>query len=51
MDFIAAVLVWLVIGAVLAAGIVMAVKGSAWLLIVGLVAFILAFAKVGCASH
>jgi hypothetical protein len=51
MSFILAVLAWLVIGAVLVVGIVMATKGALWLLIVGLLAFILAFAKWGCATH
>ena len=51
MGFYTAVLVWLMMGAVLAAGIVMAVKGSLWLFVVGLVLFLAAFAKFGCATH
>jgi hypothetical protein len=51
MGFISAVIVWLIMGAVLAAGMVLAVKGSLWLLVVGLVLFLLAFAKFGCATH
>jgi hypothetical protein len=51
MGFFAAIVVWLIMAAVLAAGIVMAVKGSVWLLIVGFVLFVLGFAKIGCLSH
>ena len=51
MGFLAAILVWLIMAAVIAAGIVMAVKGSLWLLILSLVLFVVAFAKYGCLSH
>lgn len=51
MSFYVAVLAWLAIGAVLTVGIVMATKGALWLLIVGLLAFVFAFAKWGCATH
>jgi hypothetical protein len=51
MNFILALLAWLVIGAILVMGIVMATKGALWLLIVGLLAFVFAFAKWGCATH
>ena len=51
MSFYAAILAWLVIGAVLVLGIVMATKGAFLLLILGLLAFIGAFAKWGCATH
>ncbi|MCI0747427.1 MAG: hypothetical protein L0Y58_18640 [Verrucomicrobia subdivision 3 bacterium] len=46
-----AILVWLIMAAAIAAGIVMAVKGSVWLLILSLLAFILLVAKIGCLSH
>ena len=51
MSFIAALLAWLVIGAILVLGIVFATKGVFWLLIVGLLAFVFAFGKWGCATH
>jgi hypothetical protein len=51
MKFLLAIIVWLIIGAVLGAGILMAVKGSAWLLIVGTLAFVVLVAKIGCLSH
>ena len=44
-------LIWLGMIAVLATGIVLAVKGSPWLLILGFLAFVLAFAKIGCLHH
>jgi len=51
MNFFAVVFVWLLLAAILVAGIVLAAKGSLWLLVAGMVAFIAAFAKYGCASH
>ena len=51
MNFLLAVLAWLIIGAILVVGIVMAVKGSAWFMIVGLLAFLFAFSKWGCTTH
>lgn len=46
-----AFLVWIGMGAALVAGILMAMKGSLWLLGLGLVGFILLVAKIGCLSH
>ncbi|MGA2540591.1 MAG: hypothetical protein ABSG78_03395 [Verrucomicrobiota bacterium] len=43
--------VWLVMALLLVAGVVLAVKGSFWLLALGLVGFVLAVAKIGCLSH
>jgi len=51
MNFFLAILAWLVIAAVLTVGIVWATNGTLWLLIVGLLGFIFAFAKWGCATH
>jgi hypothetical protein len=51
MKFLLAMLVWLIMGAVIAAGILMAIKGSIWLLIISLLAFIVMVAKIGCLSH
>ena len=51
MSFYAAVLAWLVMAAVLAGGIVMATHGKLLLLIVGVIAFVFAFSKWGCATH
>jgi hypothetical protein len=48
MKFILSILAYLLIGVVLGAGIYMAVKGSLWLLIVGFLVYVLAFAKLGC---
>ena len=41
-------LVWLGMATVLATGIVLAVKGSPWLLVLGFLGLVLAFAKIGC---
>jgi hypothetical protein len=51
MSFFIGFLAWLVIGAVLVTGIVMAAKGTLLFLVLGLAAFIFAFAKWGCATH
>ena len=51
MSFFVAVLAWLVIAAVLATGIVMAVHGKLLLLAIGMILFVFAFAKWGCATH
>jgi hypothetical protein len=51
MNFILALLAWLIIAAVLVAGIVLAAKGSLWLLLLGALGFVLLFSKYGCLTH
>jgi hypothetical protein len=52
MGFFTAILVWLVMAAVIGAGIVVAVKfGSLWLLLGSILVFTIAFAKIGCLTH
>jgi len=51
MKLIFAFLVWISMGAVLVKGLLMAVNGSAGLLIVGLLGFIALVGKIGCLSH
>jgi hypothetical protein len=46
-----AIIVYLVIGVVLGLGIFLAVKGSFWLLILSTLAYVIAFARIGCAHH
>jgi hypothetical protein len=48
MKFILAILAYLLIGVVLGAGILMAVKGNLWLLIIGFLVYVIAFGKLGC---
>jgi hypothetical protein len=48
MNFLWAVVAYLVIAAVLGWGILLAVKGSPWLLVAGFVAYVIAFGKIGC---
>ena len=43
-----AVVAYLFIGGVLGAGILAAVKGSPWLLVAGLLAYVVSFAMIGC---
>jgi len=51
MKLVWASLIWLGMAATLATGIVLAIKGSPWLLVLGFLAFVLAFAKIGCLHH
>jgi len=49
MKFYASILAYLVIGAVLGWGILLAVsKGNFWLLGIGILTYVVAFAKIGC---
>ena len=48
MKFLLAIVAYLVIGLVLSWGILLAVKGEPWLLIVGFLAYAGAFVKLGC---
>jgi len=49
--FLLAILVWLIMGAAIGAGILLAFKGSVWLLIASLLGFIFLVGKIGCLSH
>jgi hypothetical protein len=51
MKFLLAVLVYVLIGAVLGWGILLLVAGKPALLIVALLAYAIAFARIGCLSH
>ena len=48
MKFYLAIVAYLVIGLVLGWGILQAVKGNPWLLVVGFLAYVVAFGKLGC---
>ncbi len=50
MRFVLAWLVTLGMALLLVAGILLAVKGSWWLLIAGVLAYLLAFARIGCSQ-
>jgi hypothetical protein len=51
MKFALAILVYLIIALILGVGILLLLQGKPWLLIIGAVAFLLAFARIGCKSH
>ena len=51
MNIFLVILVWLIMGAILVTGVVLAVKGIFWLLIIGLIGFVLAVVKYGILSH
>lgn len=51
MKLLLASLAYLLIAAVLSWGILLALAGKPWLLIAGVVAYLLALGKIGCASH
>jgi hypothetical protein len=46
-----AIAVWLIMGAILGAGLLQAVNGSPWLLLAGILGFIIAVGKIGCSAH
>ena len=48
MKFVMAVVAYLGIGFVLGGGLLLAAKGNFWLLIVGTLAYIVAFGRIGC---
>lgn len=43
-----AILVYLIIALILGAGILLTVAGKPWFLIIGFLAFIVAFGRIGC---
>jgi hypothetical protein len=51
MKFFLAILVWVIMGAIIGTGMVLAVKGSPWLLILSVVGFCVAVGKIGCSQH
>jgi len=51
MKFVLSIATYLVMGLILAAGILLAVKGSFWLLIAGFVTYMVLLTKFGCHSH
>ncbi len=51
MKFFLAILVYAAMATVLGAGILLLMHGNPWLLILGAVAFVVAFGKIGCMPH
>ena len=51
MKFALAIFVYLLIGFILSAGILLLIAGKPWLFALGVIGFIALFGKVGCASH
>ena len=51
MKLFSVILVWLIMGAILGTGLLWAVQGSPWLLLLGVIGFIVAVGKIGCATH
>ncbi len=51
MNFVYAAAVWIGMGVLLGLGLLLAVAGKPWLLIAGVLAFIIAVGKIGCATH
>ena len=48
MKFLLTIVVYLLMGLLLGSGMLLAIKGEPWLLIVGVLGYALTFAKVGC---
>ncbi len=51
MKFALAILVYLLMGVVLAAGILLTVAGKPWFLIAAVIAYVVAFGRIGCMTH
>ena len=51
MKLLYAFAVWIGMGVVLGTGILLAVKGSPWLLIAAFIGFVIAVGKIGCMTH
>ena len=51
MKFFWILCVWLLIALPIGIGMVLAVKGSPWLLILSAIGFIFAFSRYGCIQH
>lgn len=51
MSIFLAIIIYWIMAAILVVGVIMAVKGTFWLLIVGLIAFILGVTKVAILPH
>ena len=51
MKLLMAFVVWFAMAAVLVKGLLLAIDGHAWLLVVGLLGFVALVAKIGCLSH
>ena len=51
MKLILAIAVWVIMGAIIGAGLLWAIHGSPWLLFASLLGFIIAVGKIGCATH
>ena len=51
MKFYAAIVIWLVMAAIIGTGLLLAVKGSPWLLLASLAGFVIAIAKIACLQH
>jgi hypothetical protein len=51
MKFALAIFTYLMMALILAGGILLLVAGKPWLLIIGVVAFVVAFGRLGCMTH
>jgi len=51
MKFTLAIFIYLLIGLFLSAGILLLIAGKPWLFIAALIAYVVAFGKIGCMTH
>jgi len=51
MKFALAILVYLSVGLVLGAGILLLLAGKPWLLLLAVLAYVVAFGRIGCMTH
>ena len=51
MRFALAIFVYLLVGVVLSAGILLLLAGKPWLLVLAVLGYVAAFGRLGCMSH
>ncbi|HEY1663267.1 MAG TPA: hypothetical protein VGI03_12680 [Verrucomicrobiae bacterium] len=51
MKFGLAILVYVLMGIVLAAGILLLIAGKPWLFIIAVIAYVVSFSKIGCLTQ
>lgn len=51
MKFALGILVYILMGIVLAAGILLLIAGKPWLFIIAVIAYVISFAKIGCLTQ
>ena len=51
MKLIGAILIYAVMALILGLGMILAIKGNLWLLLLGFLAYLVTFGRIGCLPH